>query len=1018
MKKITTSVLLIVLSSSFLVVNAQRKKNDTLRTQSIEEVVVTGALGIKKKQDAITGSTAIVKTEEITKAGNPNAVQALTGKVSGLQINVPSSTVNSQATINLRGQRSITGDNSALIVIDGAPSTASILQQLPPEIIESMNIFKGQQGSALYGERGANGVIVVTTKKGSKSEKIQFTLTSSIDASFVYKLPFIQQKYGSGYPGEVFSPGPGEIGGTNWVPYENTSWGPLYSDPAIGGQLLIVGTPDANGQFVMGKYSPRKDNIKDFFKTGFLYQNGLSMNVGGSDAYAFFSINRTQNDFVVDQDRLTRNNILFKAGKKLGKFRLDGTFNLIDQQTSETDSNVYDQLLQTPSNINLKDFAQPNLEHYFTTFANNPYWTIQNARYNNKNTTFNGILNAEYTINDHISLSYLGNVSTTSSLGESYNNGFKFGKVFVDTGTDYDGTSFLNYGHTNIESNYYKSVSKRFNYYGDVMLNFNYQLFDDVNMKLNVGNNIQDSYFTIVTVGGTNLQIPGFYHINNVGSPASFSDLQNTQTRTRSFAGFANLDLAYKDYLFLNSTFRIEKSSVLATRPTYTEDFNIKSYPYYSFGLSFIPTKAIDGLKNGVMNHAKVTASYTKVGSTAAISAYNTDEVTGLIPTGFPFTNSSFLINRTPTNPNIKPEFTNTKEASLQLGFFNDRITFEGAVYRSDVSDLISIASTSNTSGLTSLKDNIGNAYNQGFELDLGFTPLKSKDFEWNVRASYSTYKSEVTELSGGADEINLLAYSSPAVGIYAKTGEQYPLIKGTKYQRDDQGRIIVGANGNPLATSTFEVLGKVNPDYILGFNTSIRFKGFKLSGTADYRTGNSFVSMTKRLLGFTGGLEKTADFDRSQGYVIPNSVQNTGTAANPIYTVNTTAVQGSADYAGVGDYFTTGGLYNAVGEEFVVDGSAFKIREIALSYTLPKSILTSTFINSLTFGVYARNPFAWYAKSNRNFADPETSSNNGAVNQRPGQATGVGGVNANGIAFTGQYPTIRSFGFNMNATF
>ncbi|PIF47437.1 TonB-linked SusC/RagA family outer membrane protein [Chryseobacterium sp. 52] len=1019
MKKLTTSVLFVVLSSSFLVANAQERKNrDTIKTQNIGEIVVTGALGIKKKADALTGSTAIVKTEELTKAGNPNAVQALTGKVSGLQINVPNSSVNAQATINLRGQRSLTGDNGALIVIDGAPSTAAIFQQLPPEVIESVNVFKGQQGSALYGERGSNGVIIVTTRKGSKSEKIQFTLSAGIDASFVYKLPIIQQKYGAGYPDSTFEPGLGEIGGTTWVPYENTSWGPLYSDPAIGGQNVIIGTPDANGQFVMGKYSPRKDNIKDFFKTGFLYQNGLSMNVGGSDSYAFFSINRTQNDFVVDRDRLTRNNLLFKAGKKLGNFRVDGTFNMVDQQTSETDSNLYDDLLQTPSHINVKDFSAPNLEHYFSTFADNPYWTVQNARYNNKSTTFSGILNAEYTINDHINISYLGNVLSVSGLGESYNNGWKFGKEFANSGTSYDGMSFLDFGHTNIESNYFKSVSRRFNYYGDLMLNFNYQLTDDLGMKLNIGNNIRDDSFTVSTVGGINLQIPGFYHINNVGNASPASDLQNTQTRIRSMAGFANLDLSFKDYLFLNSTFRIEKSSVGATRPTYTDDLKIKSYPYYSVGVSFVPTKAFESLKGGFMNYAKVTASYTKVGSTNAIAAYATDEVTGLIPSGFPMTNASFLINRNPTNPNIKPEFTSTKEASVQLGFLNDRITFEGAVFRSDVSDLITNISTSNASGTSTLRDNIGDAYNKGYELDLGLTPIKTQDFEWNLRASYSTYTSEVTELKGGVDDIALLAYATPGVGIYVKKGEQYPLIKGTKYQRDDQGRIIVGADGMPLATSGFEVLGKVNPDYILGFSTSIRFKGFRLSGTADYRTGNSFVAMTKNQLAFTGGLEKTADFDRSQGYIVPNSVKNVGTASNPVYVVNDIPVGGDGTYAAAANYFSTNGLFNAVGEEFVIDGSAFKIREIALSYTLPKAVLSSTFINSLTFGVYARNPFAWYAKSNRNFADPETSSNSGGVNQRPGQALGVGGVNANGIAFTGQYPTFRTFGFNMSATF
>ncbi|REC62909.1 SusC/RagA family TonB-linked outer membrane protein [Chryseobacterium pennae] len=1018
MKKLTTSVLIIALTSSVINVSAQKKGNDTLTTQNIGEIVVTGALGIKKKQDAITGSTALVKTEELTKAGNPNAVQALTGKVSGLQINLPNNSVNGQATINLRGQRSLTGDNGALIVIDGAPSTAAIFQQLPPDVIESVNVYKGQQGSALYGERGANGVIVVTTRKGTKSDKLQFTLTSNIDASSVYKLPIIQKKYGQGVPGALFSPGPTTLlGGSAWIPYENTSWGPLYSDPTIGGKDMIIGTPDANGQFVRGKYSPRDNHFADFFKTGILYQNGLSMNVGGSDAYAFFSINRTQNDFVVDKDRLTRNNILFKAGKKLGKFRIDGTFNLIDQQTSETNSNLYATLLQTPSNVDIRAFSKPDLEHYFTTYANNPYWTIDNVRYNNKSTTFSGIFNAEYTFNDHISLSYLGNVLSISGLGESYNNGYKFGKVFADSGTDYDGQSFVSFAHTNIESNYFKSVSRRFNYYGDLMLNFNYKLTDDIAMKLNIGNNIRDDSFTVATVGGINLQIPGFYHINNVGNPSSFSDLQNTQTRLRSIAGFANLDLSYKDYLFLNSTFRIEKSSVLATRPTYTDDLNIKAYPYYSVGVSFVPTKAFESLKGGILNYAKITASYTKVGSTAAINPYATDEVTGLIPSGFPMNFSSYLINRNPTNPNIKPEFTNTKEASLQLGFFNDRITLEGAVFSSGVTDLITNFSSSSASGISTLRDNLGNATNKGFEVDLGLTPIRTQDFEWNLRASYSTYTSEVTDLRNGVDEIPLLAYNNPNVGVYIKKGEEYPLIKGTKYQRDDQGRIVVGSNGMPLATSNFEVLGKVTPDYILGFSTSFRYKGFRLSGTADYRTGNSFVAFTKSTLAFTGALEQSADFDRSKGYVVPNSVQNVGTAANPVYVANTTAALG-ANYNGAVTYFSETGNFDSVGEEFVIDGSAFKIREIALSYTLPKSVLSSTFVNSLTFGVYARNPFAWYAKSNRNFADPETASNSGTINQRPGQATGIGGPNAYGIAFTGQYPSTRTFGVSMSASF
>ncbi|MCJ8155153.1 SusC/RagA family TonB-linked outer membrane protein [Chryseobacterium sp. SSA4.19] len=1007
MKKLTTSVLAVVLTSTFAMVSAQ----DTLRTQNIREVVVTGALGLKKKNDAFTGNNAVVKTEQLTVAGNPNAVQALTGKVSGLQINIPNSTVNSQATINLRGQRSITGDNSALVVIDGAISTATIFQQLPPEIIESVNVLKGQQGSALYGEKGNNGVLIVTTKKGTNSEKITFTLTSNIDFSTVYKLPIYQKTYGQGWPDDP-TYDTTDYNGTNWVPYENSNWGPAYSE-SIGGQNVIVGLPQADGSFKTGAFSPIDNHLKNFFKTGVLFQNGLSMNVGGRDSYAFLSVNRTQNDFVVDRDRLIRNNILFKGGKKLGDFRVEATFNLIDQNTSETDSNLYSDLLNTPTNVDVRQFANSGIMGGWSPYIENPYWTIANSRYDNKRTNFTGNIKAIYEINKNISVSYLANVITESTLGESHNNGFKYDEFWKAPGTIFDGgNGSVTFAATPVNSNYYKSIGKRLDYYGDLMVNFDYDLTNDINMKLNLGFNNTDLSSSVVTQGGSNLQIPGFYHINNVLTLDATRNLANTQSRRRSVAGFANLDLSYKDYLYFNSTFRYEQSSGTAKRDTGTGEFSISGQPYYSFGLSFIPTKAFEFLKNNsVLNYAKITAGYTKVGNSSAIGTYGIDEVTGLIPVGFPFNVASFAINRNPVDPNITPEFSYSKEASVQLGFFKDRISLGAAFFKTDVDDLITRKTTSSAAGISTLLANVGDMTNKGYELDLELVPFRSKDFEWRVSGSYSTYRSEVTALDDPSGVVNLLAYATPNVGVYAKVGEQFPLIMGSAYERDPEGRIVVGTDGNPLVKSGQQVLGKVTPDYILGFSTSIRYKGFTLSGTADYRTGNSFVALTKRTLAAAGALEETASFDRSQGYVVPNSVQLVGGQ----YVANTTPVVG--DYKGVNNYFANG-PYGAVGENFVVDGSALKIREIALSYTLPKSILRDTFVNSVTFGVYARNPFIWYAKSNRNYADPETTSNSGSIDRTPGQALGTGGPNALGIAFTGQYPTTRTFGFSFNATF
>lgn len=995
MKKLTTSVLAVVLTSSFAMLSAQ----DSLKTQDIREVVVTGALGLKKRQDAITSTNQVVNNAEITQANNPNAIQSLAGKVSGLQINTTNNSVNSSTRVLLRGPRSISGSNQALVVIDGVISTLDILQNIPPEIIDNMNIIKGMQGAALYGERGSNGVIVVTTKRGTKSEKLQFNLTSSIDFSSVFKLPIRQKIYGQGYPGDTFDTT--DYGGANWTPYENTNWGPSYST-VLGGQSLLVGMPQADNSWFRETFDYKKDGISKFFKTGVLIQNGLSVTAGGSDSYVFLSVNRAENDFVVDKDNLKRNNFIFKAGKQLGKFRIDGNVNYLDRRISNTNSNLYGQLLQTPTNVDIRQFRNSLPDASYSIYTVNPYWTIDNDRTDVKDRTFTGLINLEYKLNDHISFTYAGTAVSGSSVEESHLNAFAFDRVYDGTNTPIDGTSPVDYGLDPIVSNYYKTVASSFRYYGDLMANFDYNLTDDLGLKFNVGHNIQDASSSTTQVGGENLKIPGWYHINNVLQPDQFYNLNNNNTRQRSFAWFANLDLDYKDFLFFNSTFRYEKSSLTSVNPVTVEGvqlpFSNKGYPYYSFGASFIPTKAFASIKGNVLNYAKVSLNYSRVGNSSTISLYGLDRV-GAFPVGYPFGSlSSYLPTTTIFAQDIEPEFYSSKEASLQLGFFRDRITLDASVFRNDNTNFITTITTSSASGITNFQDNIGNSRNQGYEIDLGFTPFKTKDFEWKVRGSYSTYDTEILSLTEGVDEVALYNSTTTNVGIFAVVGENFPVIKGTKYQRDPNGNIIVNANGNPLSTTNFEVLGKVNPDYILGFNTSFKFKGITLSATADYRTGNSFVSLAKTSLGTTGSLEKTADFDRSQGYVIPNSVQ----LVNGQYVANTTPVGNDASYFGVMNYFTTS-AYTSVGEEFVVDGTALKVREIALSYDLPKSILQNTFVNSLTIGVYARNPFFIYAKDNRNFNDPETANTTG---------------NAAGVAVTGQYPSMRTFGFNFNVTF
>lgn len=1002
MKKLTTSILAVVLTSSFMVVNAQNTQGDTLRTQDIREVVVTGALGIKKRQDAVVTSNKVVGNSELTQASSPSLSQALISKVSGLQINTTNSGVNPTTKVILRGFRSITGDTNPLVVIDGVVSSMTVFNQLPPEIVENVNVIKGQQGSSLYGSQGSNGVIVVTTKRGSKSERITVNLSSSVEFTNVYKLPIRQKLYGQGYPGEADYSSV-DYNGTNWVPYENTAWGPAFNDPSIGGQLIEVGMPQANGQFLKTTYSPKDNgnNIKKFFNTGIMFKNGFNVNIGGADSYTFLSYDRLENEFVIPGDKLKRNTIFLKSGKKIGNFRVDATFNIIDQSTNQTNANLYSQMLQTPTNVDVTAFKDSGFAGNYSPFVYNPYTMKNYLRGETNLTSANAILSMSYEFNKNISLTYNGTLYMMGQNVENHVDAFDTTLVrYSVPGTGIDGLTLRQFGLRSLTSSYNKAVSRTRNYYGDLMLNFKYDLTDNINLVANIGNNITDNYTTTTSVGGTNLNIPGWYNVSNVLNPTPYYQLNNGFVRSRQVALFANVDLGYKDYLFLNLTGRGEETSRLSVRPTGTSDLKNKIYPYYSAGVSFIPTKAFTSLtNNNVLNYLKVSGSYTVTGN-AVVSAYDLDEI-GVFPTGYPLANSSYLLNRNPTNQYLRPEANKTVEGNVSLGLFKDRITIDGSAFQTITDRLITGSTVSTTTGISSLTDNVGKIKNTGFELDLGVTPFKSKDFEWNLKGSYSKYKSLVQDLGSGIDEVNLAAdgYGIP-VGIFAVKGEQMPVIKGVRYERDPNGNIIVDSNGLPITNSKYQILGKVNPDYVLGFSTNVRYKGLTLSVTGDYRTGNSFVADTKSLLGFSGALEKSADFDRSKGYVIPGSVQNTGTASNPIYTPNTTPVLGQASYTGAANYFTSS-YQTAVGEEFVVDGTALKIREIALSYQIPRSVLSNTFVRSLSVGVYARNAFAWYAKSNRNFSDPETSS------------VGIGG-----IAATSQYPTTRVFGFSLNASF
>jgi len=412
------------------------------------------------------------------------------------------------------------------------------------------------------------------------------------------------------------------------------------------------------------------------------------------------------------------------------------------------------------------------------------------------------------------------------------------------------------------------------------------------------------------------------------------------------------------------------------------------------------------------------------VGSLDPVGAY---ELTMLASsaTGFPFQGAGNSYNNSYgiTDPNIKPETYTTYEGGINFGFFKDALTLDLAAYMTNTDDLITNASLSTTTGLLSKKTNSGKLEGKGYEVDLGFMVFNTPSFKWNGHLGYSASDTKVVN-SGESDKVVITDSGNSQINadISAVKGKSFPYITGTDWTRDPNGNVIVDATGQPTPTSTFQNLGKVTPDYVLGFTNNFVYKGIGLSFTLDYRSGGYFISQTKYNLTWNGHLVESADFDRMVGFLYPGSVK--ADPANPgSYIPNTTLTGGFSDQAGAAN--RTQAFYGQasnLGAHNLIDATEFKVREIALSYSLPKKALDRTGIESLKFSVNARNPFIILADGNRGYADPEASNQvNSSTSSAAKNPTGtLTNTSRNGLGWIGdaQYPSTRTFGFTINTTF
>jgi len=973
----------------------------------LNEVVVT-ALGIKREKKKLGYSVTSVKDEELTKGTNNSFTNALSGKIAGVQVTGGVGAPGSSTNVVLRGYSNIGRSTQPLYIIDGVAVTNAAqnfsdgnttgdnvnrtvdfgngINDISLLDIESMEILRGAAATSLYGSQAANGVIMITTKSGrGKAGKTtpNITISSSTIFSTVLKYPDYQDTFGQGWDGKFASE-------------ENGSWGPRFTD-----ESKLWGN-EVNGTQLYKNFSFLEDQVKDFYDVGKTYDNSIAISGGSDIANYYVSYNYVSSDGVVpkDKDSFKKHSFRIKTGLNLGFLTADASINYINKVTDALStgqslggtSNLFDDILQTPTDISLVDqenykdpssFYHPN--NYYTPYLLNPYFTIDNSTNQATVDRFIGNSNMVFTILPEYRLTgtlrFGGDVSNTF--------GYNFDKKFT-----LDDAS-VNKGQKSDLPGYYREFQRNVTQYSlDMILGAGYDFNEDLVIDANAGLTISSRTrnYSEESVDGLVFE-QAFPNLANSSSTPKVTDGFKEQRRLVGL--FGSVELGYKEYLFLTLSARNDWSSTLPKENN--------TYFYPSAGLGFVASDALNFLKESdALDYLKLRLSYGLSGNDAPPYVVSPVYVQGQVTGGIPFSDLTFPLasatgyeySNTLGNPNLKPEISYDFETGVDVRFFNNRIGLDATYYYRRTDGLILQRTVASSSGFTSQYDNIGEIINKGVELTLNLTPVRTTDFSWNINYSYAKNKNEVTELVEGLDEVVITGFTSPNIAAIAgKTVSQIKAF-GKKYTPD--GRIIVDPQtGRPLNTDQNIDLGSTLHDYTMGMINEFTYKNLSLSFQLDYRKGGKFISWSKHSMMWAGKDPLTTYNDRLP-FVVPNSV------------VEVTNEDGTVSYEENTNPITTIDLNNYYSgdwndESLVIDKTFLKLREVNLTYRIPKQLLSSTFVETASISFIGNNLLLFTPKEN-NVVDPETFTTNNGPNSEFGEVNG--------------YPSLRSYGFKLNVSF
>ena len=975
----------------------------------LEDVVVT-ALGVEREQRSITSSIGTVSGDEVAQVQEINVANSLAGRVSGVQVQSAGSGPGGSARVIIRGYSSLGGNNQPLYVVDGVPIDNSNrgsagrwggydrgdgIQNINPNDIEEISVLKGPSAAALYGQRGANGVVLITTKSGEAQQGIGVQLNSSVTAGSPAVWPNWQNEYGLGNSGQhrFFRDNDGSVRSrSEWQAAGQPDWTPQVTTAADGPQHPKSWGPRMGGSEVynwdgeLTSFSPQSGNAKDFFRQQLTVDNTLAFSGGNQQTTFRLSLQDMRNQAILPTHELTRQGANLRASHQVtDRLSAEGKVNYVRQEVhnrpalSDDQENVFYQFRGMPRNVklsNLTDFTigpdeqivgysedimQEGYPRHWSNagFTEQPYWIVNNVINEDTRQRVMGFVSLRYEFTDWITAQVR---AETDFYADRRHNHAAIGTRTPGQGDGTLSEQVHRFREDNLEA---QVTGER-------------SITENLSASVSVGGNYKRDFFNNTNYSGEQLAAPDLYVIGNAQIQNPGYDLLETEIQSLYAFGQFN----WRDFWYVDWTVRNDWSSTLPT------DNN--SFLYPSFGTNLVFTDVFD--LPDVLSYGSVRASWAQAGSSG--DPYQLTGTYGIASQphlGQP--GAQFQDNVPFTD--LQNELTTSIEVGADLRFLNGRMRLDGAWYTSTTENQILSIPVSTASGYFSRSVNAGEIKNTGIEFMLEGTPIMNEDFQWDIRFNYGSNTNEVIELVEGIDRFRL--GDARNVAVFADPEQPYGSIYTTtaRWVRDDEGNRLIDPSGLPIRESGSFRIGNAMPDWTGGISNTFSYKGVVLSTMIDIQRGGEIYSVSNTYEAIYGTTEATLE-GRDGTYVAE------GVVAEP---------DGNGGWESTGEQNTTQvraedywnrvapSEGNVVTEAFLNDGTYVKMREMRLSYGLPSSLVQPLGLNRVRLSVVGKNLF-YFVRDTDGFA-PDAHNRN----------VGPGSLGQEDMS----WPSIRSIGFNVN---